>query len=293
MYETRGDILYKKNNKWNKQNKRIVIVTIVLVLFSVITLVTNRSASGIETMFKDTIANIEYYVIKAPIQYISDLFKEYNDLKDVYKENAKLKEELDNIARESAMNDVLTSEIDQLKEITEIDYLPTDYRVKYTKVISRDTENWNNQVTIDLGNLSDIKEGMAVISAKGMIGTVTNVSEMSSTVTLLSSENAKSQLPIMILSGDEEYYGLLNRYDLSTKSYRITLLSDVEKLEKGAKVVTSGLGGIGKSPKGILIGTVEDYTVGDDASESVCNVKPSVDFNSLNYVAVVQRVNEK
>lgn len=293
MYETRGDILYKKNNKWNKQNKRIVIVTIVLVLFSVITLVTSRSASGIETMFKDTIANIEYYVIKAPIQYVSDLFKEYNDLKDVYKENAKLKEELDNIARESAMNDVLSSEIDQLKEVTGIDYLPTDYRVKYTKVISRDAENWNNQVTIDLGHLSDIKEGMAVISAKGMIGTVTNVSEMSSTVSLLSSENAKSQLPIMILSGDEEYYGLLNRYDLSTKSYRITLLSDVEKLEKGAKVVTSGLGGTGKSPKGILVGTVEDYTVGDDATESVCNVKPSADFNSLNYVAVVQRVNDQ
>lgn len=293
MYETRGDILYRKNNKWNKHNKRIVIITIVLVLFSVLTLVTSRSASGIETMFKDTIANIEYYVIKAPIQYVSDLFKEYSDLKDVYKENAKLKEELDNIARESAMNDVLSSEINQLKELTGIDYLPTDYRVKYTKVISRDAENWNNQVTIDLGNLSDIKEGMAVISAKGMIGTVTNVSEMSSTVSLLSSENAKSQLPIMIISGEQEYYGLLNRYDLSTKSYRITLLSDVEKLEKGAKVVTSGLGGVGKSPKGILIGTVEDYTVGDDATESVCNVKPSADFDSLNYVAVVQRVNDK
>ena len=85
----------------------------------------------------------------------------------------------------------------------------------------------------------------------------------------------------------------MNRYDLSSKSYRITLLSDVEKLEKGAKVVTSGLGGVGKSPKGILVGTVENYTVGDDATESVCMVKPSVNFDSLNYVAVVQRVNEK
>ena len=291
--QTRGDILYKNNNKRNKQNKRIIIVTIVLVLFSVVTLVTSRSATSIETMFKDTIANIEYYVIKAPIQYVSGLFEEYNDLKDVYKENAKLKQELDNLARESAMNDVISSELNQLKEMTEIDYLSTDYRVKYTKVISRDAENWNNQMTIDLGNLSGIKEGMAVIGAKGMIGTVTNVSEISSTVTLLSSENAKSQLPIMIMSGDDEYYGLLNRYDLSTKSYRVTLLSDVEKIEKGAKVVTSGLGGAGKSPKGILIGTVDNYTVGDDATESVCMVKPSADFNSLNYAAVVQRVNDE
>lgn len=290
--QTRGDILYNKNKRMNKHNKRIVIVTIVLVIFSVITLVTTRSASGIEKMFKDTIANIEYYMIKAPVQYVSGLFDEYTEMKNVYDENARLKKELENSARESAINDVLSSEINQLKELTEIKYLPTDYRVKYTKVIARDAESWNNEVTIDLGNLSGIKEGMAVISAKGMIGTVTNVSEISSTVTLLSTETNKSQLPVMILSGDQEYYGLLNRYDLSSKSYRITLLSDVEKIEKDAKVVTSGLGGVGKSPKGILVGTVDEYTVGDDATESICMVKPSADFNSLNYVAVVQRVNE-
>ncbi|MFR2503625.1 MAG: rod shape-determining protein MreC, partial [Coprobacillus cateniformis] len=123
--------MYKKN-KWNKHNKRIVIVTIILVLFSVVTLVTSRSASGIETIFKDTIANIEYYVIKAPIEYVSGLFNEYSEMKDVYEENAKLKQKLDDLARESAMNDVLTSELNQLKDITKIKYLPTDYQVKYT-----------------------------------------------------------------------------------------------------------------------------------------------------------------
>ncbi|MFR1297902.1 MAG: rod shape-determining protein MreC [Coprobacillus cateniformis] len=209
--------MYKKN-KWNKHNKRIVIVTIILVLFSVVTLVTSRSASGIETIFKDTIANIEYYVIKAPIEYVSGLFNEYSEMKDVYEENAKLKQKLDDLARESAMNDVLTSELNQLKDITKIKYLPTDYQVKYTTVITRDAENWTNEVTINIGKLSGIKEGMAVITAQGMIGTVTSVSEISSTVSLLSSENSKSQLPVMILSGDKEYYGLLNRYDLSTKA---------------------------------------------------------------------------
>jgi len=285
--------LYKKNKEKNKHNKRIAIVTIVLVSFSIITLLTNRSSSSLETMFKDTIANIEYYIIKAPIQYVSGLLNEYSELKDVYEENEKLKKNLDNLAREAAINDVLTSENNQLKEITNIDYLPTDYNVKYTTVVARDAESWNNEVTINLGKISDIKEGMAVISADGMIGTVTKVTDMSSTVSLLSSENAKSQLPVMIMSGGKEYYGLLNRYDLNSKKYRITLLSDIEKIEKGAKVVTSGLGGVGKSPKGILIGTVDEYTIGDDATESVCMVKPSADFNSLNYVAVVQRVNSQ
>ena len=228
--------MYRKGNKWTKQKKRIVIATVILVLFSVVTLVTSRSASGIEIIFKDTIANLEYYIIKAPIQYVTGLFEEYNDLKDVYEENAKLKEQLDNLARESAMNEVLTNELNDLKEIMDIEYLPTEYQVKYTNVIARDAQNWNNQVTINLGKISGVQEGMAVINAQGMIGTITNVSEISATVSLLSSETAKSQLPVMIISGEDEYYGLLNRYDIITHKYSITLLSDVEKIEKMRKL---------------------------------------------------------
>ena len=285
--------MYRKGNKWTKQKRRIVIITVVLVSFSVLTLVTSRSASSIEIIFKDTIANLEYYISKAPIHYVTGLFEECNDLKSVYEENAKLKEQLDNLARESAMNEVLTNELNDLKEIMDIDHLPTEYQVKYTNVIARDAQNWNNQVTINLGKISGVQEGMAVVNAQGMIGTITSVSEISSTVTLLSSETSKSQLPVMILSGDEEYYGLLNRYNINTHKYSITLLSDVETIEKDAKVVTSGLGGKGKSPKGILVGTVENYATGDDATESVCDVTPSVDFDALNDVAVVQRVNEE
>ena len=111
----------------NKHNKRIIVVTVILVIFSIVTLLTSRQPSPIETIFKDTIANIEYYLIKAPIQYVSGLFNEYTELKDVYEENEKLKRQLDDLAKESATNEVLTSELNQLKEITQIDYLPTDY----------------------------------------------------------------------------------------------------------------------------------------------------------------------
>lgn len=289
----RGDILFKKKHKWTKHNKVMIIVTVVLVTFSVLSLTIHRSASNLEMMFRDSIANIEYYVIKAPIQYISNLWNEYIEMKDVYEENKKLKEQSDNLVRESAMNEVFSSEIEALKKQLNINCLPTDYQIKNTYIVQRNAESWNNEVTINLGQLSGVENGMAVITSEGMIGTITNAGEISSTVSLLSSENYISQLPIMIISDNQEYYGLLNRYDLNTKSYRVTLFSDVEKIEKGAKVVTSGLGGKGKSPRGILIGTVEEFSMGDDTTESVCKVKPSVDFNSLNYVAVVQRVNEE
>ena len=281
--------MYKKHNK---HNKRIIIVTIVLVFFSIITLVTNRSSSSIEIMIKDTVANIEYYCLKAPINFVTGLFEEYTALKDVYEENARLKKELDKLVKDQAMNEVLAEELKQLQELTDIDWLPTDYNVKYATVNSRDVENWNSQIQIDLGENAGISEGMAVITAKGMIGTVTSVSEVSSTVTLLSTEKSTNQLPVMILSGENRYYGLLDNYDLTTGTYRLQLLSNVKEIEKDSKVVTSGLGGNGKTPKGILIGTVEQYSMKDEAMVSICNVKPSVDFDDLSYIAVVQKVNE-
>ena len=284
--------MYKDRQK-KKFQRRIIIFTVVMLVFSLVSLLISRSPSSIESILKDTVANIEYYLVKTPIQYVSGLFSEFNELKDVYKENELLKQQLDKYAREAAINETLSLELEQMKEITKIDFLPTDYNVRYAKVISRDVESWTNEITIDLGETSGIKEGMAVISAKGMIGTVTKTDKISSTVSLLSAENPHSQLPVMIMSDNQEYYGLLNRYDTQTQTYRITLLSDIEKLDKDARVVTSGLGGVGKSPKGILVGTVSSFTPKSEATESVCQVKPSANFDSLNYVAVVQRVNSK
>lgn len=278
--------------KYNKHNKRIIITTVILVLFSIATLLFNRKSSSFEVILSDTIANIEYYCVKAPINFVTGLFDEYTSLKEVYEENAILKKQLEKMIKDQAMNQVLSEEIKQLKEITQIDWLPTDYNIKYATVISRDVKNWSNQLKIDLGESSGISENMAVVTAKGMIGTVTDVSETSSTVTLLSSEKSMSQLPVMIISGDERYYGLLDSYDLEKKSYRVKLLSNIKEIKEDSIVVTSGLGGSGKSPKGILLGTVDQYSLKDEAMESICNVTPSVDFNDLNYLAVVQKVNE-
>ena len=283
--------MVRRRDKLSKHNRRIIITTVVIIAFSVLTLVTGRAPSSLENMFKDTVAYVEYYMIKRPVQLIGDILYEYTHLKNAYEENAILKQELENYAREAALNEALSFEISHLKELLSIEFIPTDYNVKYTSILARDIQNWSNKVTINLGESSDVKVGMAVISSKGMIGTVTHVTESTATVSLLSDENPLIQIPVMILSGGKEYYGLLTKYDLSTQCYRVNLLSDVENIDENATVVTSGLGGEGKTPKGILVGKVTSFTVKNDTTQAACLVAPSADFDNLNYVAVVQRVN--
>ena len=289
MNDTRGDYM---NNRRKKRNKRIIIgVFVVVILVSVIGFFVGRKQSRLEKTLSNSISMIEYYIIKKPISFVNDIFNEYNDLKDVYDENRILKEKLDSYVNIESENEVLQSEIKKLKKLTEMDYLPNDYKTKAASVQIRDQTNWNDEITIDAGSLNNVQEGMAVCDSKGMIGVVSHVTEISSTVSLLTSENPSNQIPVMIINGDQTLYGLLKNYDVNKKVLNITLLSGIDKLEKNAKVYTSGLGGDGKCSKGIYIGKAKKLVTQSDGTTMTLTVKMAAQFKDLSYVSVVKKVN--
>ncbi len=280
------------NNRRKRRNKKIMIGVIVGVIFlSVIGFFVGRKQSRLEKTLSNSISMIEYYIVKKPLSFIGDIFNEYNDLKDVYDENKKLKTKLDSYANVEAENEILTTEIDKLKKITEIDYLPSDYQTKVATVQIRDQTNWNDEITIDLGSMNDIQEGMAVCDSKGMVGVVSKVTEISSTVSLITSENPSNQIPVMVVNGDQVVYGLLENYSVNSQKLNITLLSNIDKLEKGAKVYTSGLGGDGKSPKGIYIGKAKKLVTQTDGTTTTLRVTPAANMEDLSYVSVIKKVN--
>ena len=280
------------NNRRKRRNKKIMIGVIVGVIFlSVIGFFVGRKQSRLEKTLSNSISMIEYYIVKKPLSFIGDIFNEYNDLKDVYDENKKLKTKLDSYANVEAENEILTTEIDKLKKITEIDYLPSDYQTKVATVQIRDQTNWNDEITIDLGSMNDIQEGMAVCDSKGMVGGVSKVTEISSTVSLITSENPSNQIPVMVVNGDQVVYGLLENYSVNSQKLNITLLSNIDKLEKGAKVYTSGLGGDGKSPKGIYIGKAKKLVTQTDGTTTTLMVTPAANMEDLSYVSVIKKVN--
>ena len=289
MNDTRGDYM---NNRRKRRNKKIMIGVIVGVIFlSVIGFFVGRKQSRLEKTLSNSISMIEYYIVKKPLSFIGDIFNEYNDLKDVYDENKKLKTKLDSYANVEAENEILTTEIDKLKKITEIDYLPSDYQTKVATVQIRDQTNWNDEITIELGSMNDIQEGMAVCDSKGMVGVVSKVTEISSTVSLITSENPSNQIPVMVVNGDQVVYGLLENYSVNSQKLNITLLSNIDKLEKGAKVYTSGLGGDGKSPKGIYIGKAKKLVTQTDGTTTTLMVTPAANMEDLSYVSVIKKVN--
>lgn len=289
MNGTRGDIM---NNRRKKRNQKIMIIAITgVIVLSFLSFFVNRNQSKLEELLSTSVQTVEYYIIKKPLEFISDLFSEYNELKNVYDENKLLKEKLDSYASIESENEVLSSEVEKLKEATEIDYLPSEYQTKVAGVQTRDQTNWNNEIIIDAGSQSNIETGMVVCDSKGMIGTVTSVNELTATVSLLTNEQPEIQIPVMIINGDETVYGLIESYDVNTGYLDMILLSKVDKLEKNAKVYTSGLGGEGKSPKGIYIGQAKKLYTKNDGTTTSIRIKAAANFDDLSYVIVVKKVN--
>lgn len=277
------------NNRKKTFKKKLVIAIVTLILTSsFFSLIFNRKTTKIESIFKETFQTIEYYLIKSPLQYIEDLKDEYVAMKNVYQENQLLKEALDDYSIVKFQNDALQNELDELKKLNEFTNIPTDYKVKKAVVTSRDIEGWNSKLLIDVGSKDDIEEGMIVITTEGMIGKISSVSEFSSTVTLLTSENYMAQVPIMIKKKDsEDYaYGVLTKYDVNTHQFVVDMLTD-DEIDPEGEVLTSGTGGI--SPRSIVVGKVSEITVPTDRLSPQVKVTPSASFDDLKYVMVLQR----
>lgn len=286
------EVIFMDNRRIKKRNRRIMIVSIVIIIIlSLFSFFVKRNRSSIEEFLSTSVQTVEYYIFKKPLAFISDIFSEYHELRDVYDENKILKEKLNSYASLESDNEVMKSEIKKLKEATEIKYLPSEYQTKVAGVQTRDQTNWNDQIIIDVGSQNSIEEGMVVCDSQGMIGIVTSVNELTATVTLLTCEKPEMKIPVMIINGEQTVYGLIDSYNVNDGYLDMTLLSQVDKLEKNAKVYTSGLGGEGKSPKGIYIGKAKKLYTKSDGTTTSIRIQAAARFDDLSYVVVVKKVN--
>lgn len=278
-----------KERKKALQKRIIGAVVVAIVALSFVGLIFGRKNTPFEQVLKETFQSIEYYCVKQPLLFFSNLKDEYFSMRNVYEENERLRSALDDYATLSAQNEALKKENEDLKAINGLENIPTDFKEKTATVISRDVESWNNKLMINVGSQDGVQEGMIVLGNGGMVGKITSVNVMTSTVSLLTSENSSTEIPVMVKKKgtENEYaYGMLKSYDVEKKCFVIDMVEDVE-VEVGAEILTSGLGGI--SPRGILVGYIQSYSVPENQILPKLYAEPSSHFDDLNYVVVLQR----
>ena len=144
-----------------------------------------------------------------------------------------------------------------------------------------------SSITINKGSYNGIKKDMVVINGKGLIGRVIKTSTFTSDVRLITTSDTNNKISVHISNGDYDLYGLINSYDYNKNVLELEGISNTKDVNIGDYVYTSGLGGV--FPTGILIGIVEEITTDSYDLAKIIKVKPSADFNDINYVSILKR----
>lgn len=184
------------------------------------------------------------------------------------------------------VNSSLEKEIQELKETLELNRTLTEYEPENATILSRNKAYWFHTITIDKGKKAGIKKNMAVVTKNGLIGKITKVSNYSSEVKLITTDDINFKVSIAIKTNDIDNYAILNGYDKETGLIKATGIDKTTNIEKDNVVLTSGLGEM--FPGGIYIGTVEKVESDKYDLSKTVYIKTYQNFNDIHYVTVLK-----
>jgi len=156
------------------------------------------------------------------------------------------------------------------------------FRLVPARILSRDSGSWWRSVKIDRGFDEGIESDMPVITDQGLVGKTTTVGRDLSMVLLLSDESCKVAA---LVEGFPER-GIVTGERLASQLEPVLQLSFLSKdaaLPPGARVLTSGAGGV--FPDGIPIGTVKEFQKRE--LDGRATLRPAVDLGRLQEVFVI------
>lgn len=276
----------------NKNIKKKYIILTIIVVIALMIFGTARSVredkklNFFEKAIKDSVGFVQK-ILYAPIDFVKDKIDLQKEKDRIYKKYKDIEEDRLKTDSYLATIDELNSELDELKNLLDLNSVLSEYTCINATVINRNVGYWYNTLTIDKGSHDGIEEGMAVVVNEGLIGRVTKVSEFSSSVKLLTTDELSNKISVKINIDGKSIYGLLSSYDSNNNVYIIEGISDIDELELGSYVTTTGLSEI--FPSGILVGNIKNVTMDSYGLTKVVEVTPSVDFKNITLVTVLKR----
>lgn len=273
------------------RKKRLFILLIgIIILVAMIgfSLRDRDNLSTPEQFLKDTVGWAQN-IIHTPVNYVTTIFTNIDDIKNTYSENQLLREKLAQYKSLAYEVQELKKDNTELRETLKKTESIQDYNPIQATVMSRSPERWIEQVTINKGKQDGVKENMAVITAEGMVGKIQTVSQFTSTVKLLTGFDQFNRISATISQEDsKDIFGLIEEFDDESNNLLFKIIEESNKdIKKGELVVSSGMGGV--FPAGLPIGTVEEVKPDQYGLTRTALIEPAADMYEISNVIVVDR----
>ena len=158
------------------------------------------------------------------------------------------------------------------------------YKYITAKVINNSINHRNNYLTLNRGSLQGVKPEMGVITSKGIVGIVKQVSEHYCTV--MSFLHKDTRISGMIKRN--KFFGSLVWDGVDPA---IATLNEIDKtvpVQKGDTIITTAYSAI--FPAGIMLGTVVEAKLNPGSNFHQIRVRLSTRFDNLSYVNIVDNL---
>lgn len=237
----------------------------------------------------NTIAGYVFVPMQKGINTIGSWFVSRADdlksMRDVMEDNKELQEEVDRLTQQLNTIKLEQYELDNLRELMELDQKYPSYKKVAARVIGNDGGNWFNTFLIDKGSKDGIEKDMNVIAGSGLVGIVIDTGPNYAKVRAVIDDS--SNVSGMALSTADRCIVHGNLASMNEKQVIefTDLKCDEEAIETGEQIVTSHISD--KYLEGILIGYVS--TIERDSNNLTYSgtITPAVDFQHLQEVLVI------
>ncbi len=182
------------------------------------------------------------------------------------------------------VNNEIEKENEELKSLLNIKESLSEYDIIYATVVERNNFYWLNTLVINKGSMDGVEEGLAVVDNSGLIGAISDVSNATSTVKLITLDDKYNSISVKVKGNDYELNKILKVKDGNL------IIEGINKninIQIGDKIVTNGLSN--KFPSGITIGEVSMVNEDLYSISNIATVSLSANINNLRFVAILKR----
>ena len=270
----------------------LFVLTIVCCIMMLLTFGTDVFNRPLNTAVGYVVVPFQQGISRAG-EWLANRSEELVEIRSLLEENASLKEQVAELTEQNTVLQQEKYELNNLRELFELDSRYSDYEKVGARIISRDSGNWYSNFTIDKGYEDGLSVDMNVIAGGGLVGRISSVGPNWSKVTSIISDGSNVSGAVLATGDKLMVSGDLKLMADGVISFSQLLDSD-EKVAEGDKVVTSNISD--KYLPNVLIGYI--HTLNQDPNNLTKSgyITPAVDFEHLDEVLVItqlkQQINE-
>lgn len=266
-------------------NRRTIILWVAVFIVGLLAFTTVKGKYDLN--ISENVVNTILSPFQSAITSISNVTKKIGviswEMVTVYEQNKMLRSEVEQLRQRDVNVNEIMAENTRLTNILNYKNAVKQFDTAVAKIISYDSSNLTNSITINLGAKDGMQKNMPVITPQGLVGTIVAVYEHSAKVQLIL--DPRSAVGAIIQRPESRVIGIMQgSVGVQTLAKMVNIPRDADVVV-GDNVLTSGYGGL--YPKGIVIGEVVEVTNEAGGLLKYATVKTAVDFYRIEEVLVI------